>query len=100
MALPGNKPQPLGVAASKRLGDVLIDKELITPAQLQAAISKQRELGKKLGATLVELGFLTHERLAAALAEQLHLPMVQIRAYSFNEELTKLLPQAHARRLA
>lgn len=99
MSAPGNKPQTLGLSASKRLGDVLIDKELITPEQLQNAISKQKQFGKKLGATLVELGFLTHERLAAALAEQLHLPMVQIRGYSFDDELTKLLPQTTARRL-
>lgn len=99
MPVPGNKPQTLGVFASKRLGDVLIDKELITQEQLQVAISQQKQLGKKLGATLVDLGFLTHERLAGALAEQLHLPMAQIRGYSFNEELTKLLPQSTARRL-
>lgn len=99
MSAPGNKPQTLGLSASKRLGDVLIDKELITPEQLQIAITKQKQLGKKLGSTLVELGFLSHERLAAALAEQLHLPMVQIRGYSFDEQLTKLLPQATARRL-
>ena len=68
MPVPGIKPQTLGVFASKRLGDVLIDKELITPEQLQVAISQQKQLGKKLGATLVDLGFLTHERLAGALA--------------------------------
>lgn len=99
MPAPGSKPQTLGVFASKRLGDVLTEKELITQDELQIAIAKQKQFGKKLGATLVELGFLTHERLAAALAEQLHLPMVKIRGYSFNDDLIKLLPQATARRL-
>lgn len=99
MTVPGNKQQPLGVFASKRLGDVLTEKALITQEQLQLAITKQKQMGKKLGATLVELGFLTHESLAGALAYQLHLPMVQIRGYSFNENLIKLLPQTTARRL-
>ena len=99
MTVPGNKKQPLGVFASKRLGDVLTEKALITQEQLQLAITKQKQIGKKLGATLVEMGFLTHESLASALAEQLHLPMVQIRGYSFNEHLIKLLNQTTAQRL-
>lgn len=99
MSAPENKQQTSGVFAPKRLGDVLIEKGFITPEHLAVAIAKQKKGGHKIGILLVELGFLTHERLATALAEQLHLPMIQIRGYSFNAELTKLLPQVTARRL-
>lgn len=99
MALQGTPPRSIGVSSPKRIGDVLIEKQVISQEQLLTAISQQKKLGKKLGATLVALGYLSNERLAGALAEQLHLPMVQIRGHSFNEELTKLLPQAVARRL-
>lgn len=99
MSAPDNKLQTVGSFAPKRLGDVLIEKGFITQEQLGVAITKQKKGGHKIGILLVELGFLTHERLAMALAEQLHLPMIQIRGYAFNDELTKLLPQVAARRL-
>lgn len=99
MSTPDKNLQTPGVFAPKRLGEVLIEKEFITQEQLQLGLAKQKKFGKKIGITLVEQGFLNYERLAFALAEQLHLPMIQVRGYSFNDALTKLLPQATARRL-
>ena len=87
------------VGTPKRLGDVLIEKGVINNAQLQEAITEQKVSGKKLGNTLIDLGMISSDRLASALAEQLHLPLVEIRGYAFNDNLTKLLPQAVARRL-
>ena len=45
------------------------------------------------------MGFLTSERLAAALADQLHLPMVQLKTFQFDDKVVKLLPQNVARKL-
>ena len=38
-----------------RLGDLLVDKGLITSDQLKLALQEQKKLGRKLGSTLVEL---------------------------------------------
>ena len=40
-----------------RLGDLLVEEQLITPQQLQQALSDQKVNGGKLGLTLVKLGF-------------------------------------------
>ena len=54
----------------KRLGEILIEKGLITEAELQKALRYSKETGKPLGETLVELGFVTWDEIVNALAEQ------------------------------
>jgi murein DD-endopeptidase MepM/ murein hydrolase activator NlpD len=53
-----------------RVGDVLIQKGLITPADLTQALLEQRNTQTKLGEILVQQGLLTHQQLQAALNEQ------------------------------
>jgi hypothetical protein len=57
-------------AAKRRLGDIIVDRGLVTPAQLDEALRVQRESGGKLGEVLVELGFLTRVGLAGVITEQ------------------------------
>jgi general secretion pathway protein E/type IV pilus assembly protein PilB len=63
-----------------RLGDLLVEKGLITEAQLMEALAKQKESGfsKKLGEVLVDEGFVTERQIAEVLAEQLHLDFVDL----------------------
>jgi hypothetical protein len=59
----------VGRAASRRLGQVLVDLGLIDAQQLQLALSAQRKHpGQPLGELLVREGLLTREGLALALA--------------------------------
>jgi hypothetical protein len=57
-------------AAKRRLGDIIVERGLITAAQLEEALTVQRESGTKLGEVLVELGFLTRMALAGVIGEQ------------------------------
>jgi MSHA biogenesis protein MshE len=57
-------------AAKRRLGDIFVERCLITPGQLETALQAQRESGGKLGETLVELGFVSRVDLAGVLSEQ------------------------------
>jgi predicted aminopeptidase len=57
-------------AAKRRLGDIFVDRGLITNEQLQEALDHQRETGTKLGEVLVELGFVTRVALAGVIVEQ------------------------------
>ncbi len=60
-----------------RLGERLVQEGLITPAQLEQALTRQRELTekhgepKRLGQLLVELGFISREDLDRVVAEQI-----------------------------
>jgi len=81
-----------------RLGDLLVDKGLITEQQLQHALSEQKKLGRKLGGTLVELGMIDEDSLLNLLASQLSIPLIDINNYNYNNDVAKLLPESIARR--
>jgi uncharacterized coiled-coil protein SlyX len=56
--------------AKRRLGDIIVERGLITAEQLDEALAEQRESGAKLGEVLVALGFLTRVALAGVITEQ------------------------------
>ena len=61
-----------------RLGEILIERRLITQEDLDRALELQRERGDKLGKILVDLGFVAHRDVLAALSEQLQVPVLTI----------------------
>ena len=81
-----------------RLGDLLVEKGLITEEQLQHALSEQKKLGRKLGGTLVELGMIDEDSLLNLLASQLNIPLIDINNYNYSNDVAKLLPESIARR--
>ncbi|RMG52468.1 MAG: GspE/PulE family protein [Gammaproteobacteria bacterium] len=81
-----------------RLGDLLVERGLITEAQLQQALAEQRKLGLKLGHTLVQLGMVSEDQILEVLSEQLHVPVIDLRHFNFKPELVRLLPETLARR--
>jgi general secretion pathway protein E len=61
-----------------RLGEMLIERRLIAPEDLERALEMQRERGEKIGKILVDLGFVAMRDVLAALSEQLSLPLIAI----------------------
>ncbi len=47
------------VAKQRRIGDVLIEKGILTPDQLRIVLKEQRKCGQKLGQVAVALGLTT-----------------------------------------
>ncbi len=81
-----------------RLGDLLVEKGLITEDQLQHALGEQKKLGRKLGGTLIELGMIDENNLLNLLASQLNIPLIDINNYNYSNDVAKLLPESIARR--
>jgi MSHA biogenesis protein MshE len=81
-----------------RLGDLLVEQNLITEDQLMNALQEQRKQGKKLGRTLVDLGLITEDQILQALSRQLRIDLVDLQHFNFRPELVKLLPETMARR--
>ncbi len=54
----------------KKLGDVLIEKGIITPFELERALETQSQIRKPLGEVLVQMGYCTWDDIVKALAEQ------------------------------
>jgi len=61
-----------------RIGEILLERKLITPEDLERALELQKERGDKLGKTLVDLGFIAMRDVLAALSDQLGLALVTI----------------------
>ena len=81
-----------------RLGDLLIQQGLLTEEQLKIALDEQKRTGRKLGRVFVENGYVTEAGISQALARQLQIPYVDLKNFTPNPELIKLLPEAPARR--
>jgi len=81
-----------------RLGDVLVEQQLISAEQLVQALELQRATGKKLGRILIEANLITEEALAHVLARQLRAPFVNLKTFPLKTELVRLLPETPARR--
>jgi MSHA biogenesis protein MshE len=82
-----------------RLGDLLVQQNLITAEQLKLMLDEQQRSGRKLGRVLVDSGFVTEESISTALARQLGSDFIDLRQFSPKPELIKLLPETQARRL-
>ena len=54
----------------RRLGDILVERGVITEEQLGRSIRHQSETGARLGEALAQLGFITSAQLSEALALQ------------------------------
>ena len=64
-----------------RLGEILIERRLITQEDLDRALELQRErtdTNDKLGKILVDLGFISARDVLSALADQLRVPLLTI----------------------
>jgi len=74
--------QAIKVASAKRrLGELLIEKRLLQPDELEKGLALQRERPEKLGRVLVDLGFVSGRDVLAALSEQLDIPLTSARDF-------------------
>ncbi|MFH2035799.1 MAG: ATPase, T2SS/T4P/T4SS family [Candidatus Zixiibacteriota bacterium] len=84
--------------ARKKIGDILIEKGLITTAQLESALNSQENRGKKIGEIFVEQGIITDEQLLEAVAERLKIPSLSIESLVIDPMVVSLVPVEVARR--
>ena len=61
-----------------RLGEILIERRLLTQEDVDRALELQRERGDKIGKILVDMGFVAMRDVLSALAEQLQVPVLTI----------------------
>ena len=81
------------------LGELLIDRGLVSEDQLREALTTQTGSGKRLGNILVELGLLSERALVEVLAEQLQVEIVELGNMELDREIVTLLSEDDARLL-
>ena len=81
-----------------RLGDLLIQRGLLTDAQLQTSLAEQKRSGRRLGRVFVDAGYVTEEQISQTLASQLQIEFVDLKTFVPKPGLNKLIPEGPARR--
>jgi type IV pilus assembly protein PilB len=102
---PGLSPDALKTAvmvsqatAPRRIGDLLVDKGLIQPEQLERALSEAKASGITIGSVLIRLGYVTERALGEALAELHGLKYIDTHQLQVQPELSSLLPEDFMKR--
>lgn len=78
-----------------RIGDLLLEKGLITQEQIDSALDYQRNRGHKklLGEILIELELVTHEQVCEILAEAYDVPFARIDPKVADPKVIDILPR-------
>jgi type II secretory ATPase GspE/PulE/Tfp pilus assembly ATPase PilB-like protein len=87
------------VGQRRHVTAILVDAGVVTDAQVDAGLERQRETGRRIGESLVELGFVSEEDIAWALARQLGLTFVDVQAETLDPALVRSFPEQLLRRL-
>ena len=75
-----------------QLGDLLVQKGIITEEQLKLALKRQKEKGGVLGGILVSMGFVKEGQLLIILSEQLGIPYIQLKEIPVDRNLLVKIP--------
>ena len=82
----------------KPLGEILVQRGLVNPAQLERALAVQRDRGGMLGRVLVDLGLISDYHLAEIVAEQSGFDYLELSEIIIDGEVVEMVPGEMARR--
>lgn len=82
----------------KKIGDILIERGLISPSQLEETLKEQKKSGRKLGQILVDSGLITEEQLIETVSERLKIPKISFDSMVIDPMVVALVPVEVARR--
>ncbi len=83
--------------ALKRIGDVLIEADIITTKQLEDALKKQ-EQNERLGETIVRLQYASEMQILKALEDSTGVQRVSLMNFTIDEQVLKLVDESFCRR--
>ena len=85
--------------AKPKLGDLLLEANLIDEVQMKIALEEQKRLGTKFGSTLISLHFIDENVLTAFLSKQLDMPCVSLNNIEITPKVLAKIPKEMALRL-
>ena len=81
------------MAVKKKLGEMLVEENLLTEEQLKKALSGQEKAGLKLGQCLFQQGIVSEQQIADVLCRQLRLKKYHPDGFPFDLELAGGCPE-------
>ncbi len=80
-----------------RVGDLLLQKGLITKEQLMQALEEQKKTHERLGQILIQKGLISPQELSNILSSQYNIPSINIENYALDPDIVSLLPEQFIR---
>ena len=84
-------------AERKRLGEILIERGLVSEEQVREALAMARTSGLRIGEALVRLGHVSEEDVMRALAEQFGMEYVDLENLQLPPAVLELIPESVAK---
>ena len=79
-----------------RIGDILIEKQIITQQELDLALKEHQDTKEFLGQTLVRLNLITEEKLLKVLAEQQGIEFLDLKETKIADSVIENVPAKFA----
>jgi type IV pilus assembly protein PilB len=90
--------RPAAACVVTALGEVLVERKMITTEQLQTALAHQQTSNRRLGHVLIDLGFTTADAVLGALSLQLGVPSTRLSGYGVDAHAVRAVPEKLARK--
>ena len=90
-------PEPTSAPPEKKLGEILVDADLLTVEQLEQAAEEAGRLQRGLLAYLLDEGLVSEEDAAMALSLEINLPIIDLKRHAVQPEALSLVPDEYAR---
>lgn len=84
---------PLRRATEKLLGELLIERRIISKKDLEKGLEVQKERDGLIGEILVQLGLAKEENIAQAITAQYGFPYLPLSNYEIESEIVKFIPE-------
>ncbi len=82
----------------RKLGDLLVQADMLTVKQLKKALAEQERTGEKLGEILVKKGWVTEQNIVEVLEFQLGIPHVDLSKYAIDPKAASMISESLAKR--
>lgn len=83
---------------TKKIGELLLERGIISQEQLDEALKVQKESKKLLGEVLVDLGYATEEEVMVCLTTQYGVPYLPLESYEIDAEIINSIPPELAKK--
>ena len=81
------------MAPRVRLGELLVEAQIITREQLEEVLALQKRDARRLGTLLIESGIVTETQVTQVLSQQLSIPWVSLYHIDFSRQLLDMVPE-------
>src|SRR5262249_2012773 len=81
-----------------KLGELMLQENMVSPQQLQEAIADQKMNGRKLGKAFVSLGYVRDEEITSLLSRQYGVPSINLDHFEVDPAIIKIIPSETSRK--